>query len=97
MLPGLVVLRAGGLPAMPPPGVEPPTVQLRRLLASWLARAEVPRRRAAALAEALLGAIEARCFNAYLGGADFVASDPERFIHELVSNLIPELSERSHR
>jgi AcrR family transcriptional regulator len=92
MLPGLMVLRAGGLPTAPPAGAEPPTLVVRRLLTAWLARAaRLPRRRAAAVAEGILGAIEARCFNAYVGGPAFVKGDPRRFIHLLVTELVPQL------
>jgi AcrR family transcriptional regulator len=92
LLPGLVVLRAGGLPTGPPPGIEAPTLLLRRLLAAWLVRTErVSRKRAPALAEALLGAIEARCFNAYLGGPAFVGEAPDVLAKQLVSALLPEL------
>ena len=92
MLPGLMVLRAAGLGGLPP-GEEPPTVLLRRLLTKWLRRATaLPQRQAAAVAEGLLGAIEARCFNAYLGGPGFVSGTARRFVHELVTHLVPSLN-----
>lgn len=91
LLPGLVVLRSRGLPTGPPPGVEPPTLMLRRLLAQWLERASVSKKRAAALSEGLLGAIEAHCFNAHLGGPTFVGEAPRALAERLVSALLPEL------
>lgn len=97
LLPGIVVLRSGGLPTWPR-GAEPPTLLVRRLLTSWLGRAAtLERRRAAAVAEGLLGALEARCFNAYLGGAAFVEGEPRRFVQELVAGLVPELTPRRRR
>lgn len=92
MLPGLIVLRARGLPTGPPPGSEAPTVLLRRVLAEWLGRTEVvTKKRAPAIAEALLGAIEARCFNAHVGGDAFVTGDHARFVEALVKGVVPEL------
>jgi hypothetical protein len=92
LLPGLIVLRARGLPTGPPPGVEAPTLVFRRLLGEWLVGTrEISAPRAAALAEALLGAIEARCFNAHVGGESFVAEAPKALAARLVSALLPEL------
>jgi AcrR family transcriptional regulator len=100
MLPGLIVLRTSGH-AMPPSDEMPPTISLRRQLAAWLGRtgAVTSKPRTRALAEALLGALEARCFNAYLGGPHFISGTNEAFIHELVTFLIPELApkKRSRR
>ena len=94
MLPGLMMLRAGGLSLQRPRGDEPPTLALRRLLARWLGRTgKVDRVRAVVLSDALLGTVEARCFNAYLGGKHFVARMDLKFVRELVSVLIPELSQ----
>jgi AcrR family transcriptional regulator len=93
MLPGLMVLRAGGFAAEAPR--EPPTLRLRALLARWLQRAtSMEKRRAAVLADAMLGSIEARCFNAYLGGPAYIAGTHERFVHDLVGALVPELEQR---
>lgn len=92
ILPGLLVLRSRGLPTGPPPGVEAPTVHLRRLLAQWLERTSVVKpKRASALAEAFLGAIEAHCFNAHLGGPSFVGEAPHPLAARLVTVLVPEL------
>lgn len=93
ILPGIVMLRSTGRSASSQAG-EPPTLALRARLVRWLKRAGVPAARAAAVAEGLLGAIEARCFNAYLGGASFVAPDSRRFLRSLVAGLVPELLER---
>lgn len=94
ILPGLLVLRARGLPVAPPDGVEPPTVRLRRLLTAWLmAASAMRRRRATVLADALLGAIEARCFNAWVGGPSAVKDTSQgRFARGLVSELVTELA-----
>lgn len=96
MLPGLVVLRARGLPTGPPPGIEAPTLMLRRRLAEWLVRAGLrPDARVAAVAEALLGAMEAHCFNAYVGGPSFVSEEPRALVERLVAGLLPELGSSS--
>ena len=98
MLPGLMVLRSGSLGTPLAPGEEPPTLLVRRLLKAWLMRAApLSPSRAAVVAEAVLGAIEARCFNAYLGGPAFVAGTPRHFVHQLVTGLLPELSSPSTR
>ncbi|MBL9038977.1 MAG: TetR/AcrR family transcriptional regulator [Archangium sp.] len=97
MLPGLMALRAGGITDRLPKGHEAPTLRLRRALASWLSRAGLPRRRCAVLADALLGAIEARCFNSYLGGPSFIEHPHRRFINQLVRGLVPELDTRLTR
>ena len=94
MLPNLTVLRAAGRTAPTPR--EPPTLLYRRLLARWLERTGAfERQRCAALAEALLGAVEARCFNAYLGGEAFVSGDHDTFLRGLVSGVTPELARAS--
>jgi len=96
VLPGLMVLRARGLPVSRARDVEPPTLLLRRLLSTWLVRTGVfAKSRADVLAEALLGSLEARCFNAYLGGGAFVAGGDARFIERLVAGLVPQLSKRT--
>jgi hypothetical protein len=65
---------------------------LRRLLADWLVRAGTrPGKRAPAVAEALLGAMEAHCFNSYVGGSSFVAEEPRAMVTKLVVALVPEL------
>lgn len=95
VVPGLVVIRAAGLSMddLPSSGGPPPPVALRHGLSGWLAAAaragtlivDDP----AWLAEGLLGAMEARCFNAYLGGDTFAPGDDATFIQELVHGLLP--------
>lgn len=96
MLPGLMALKAAGVRAKPS-GASAPTVALRRALAAWLRRAGLPTSRAAAVAEGLLGAIEARSFNAYLGGPSFVEGRDEHFVSGLVRHLVPELAATGSR
>jgi len=104
VIPSLIVLRAAGL--FPPPKrkaratnpgakARPPTPQeLRHLLGAWLTdakhqgRIEVKNPRVCA--EALLGAMEARCFNAHLGGSDYVRGDDRTFLTELIDGLTTE-------
>lgn len=87
-IPGLVVLRAAGIDFTPglPPG-DPPPVALRRALAQWLQRVSsepLSPPDADALAECLIGAAEARCFNAHVGGTGFVAGSDPAFLRALV-------------
>jgi AcrR family transcriptional regulator len=91
-VPGLVVLKAGGIPLESAlKGAPPPPLALRRLLAGWLERAEarqalrVPDAEVAA--EYLLGAIEARCFNQHLGGERFSPGTDEAFVASLARAL----------
>lgn len=92
ILPGLIVLRARGLPTGLAPDAEAPTVLLRRNLAQWLGRTGVmTHKRATVIAEALLGAIEARCFNAHVGGDAFITGEHPAFVEALVNGLVPEL------
>lgn len=103
LVPGLVVLRAAGksLPG-PPPGKKrgggdgPPPVRLRAALTRWLRAAiddgNVGPCDAEVVAEAILGAMEARCFNAYLGGEDYVRGDADEFISRMVAGLVPAAS-----
>lgn len=99
-VPALVVLRAAGAPIAGDTdrGVPPP-VELRRRLARWLKAANRSALCAvdepAAVAEALLGALEARCFNAYVGGDAFITGSDRAFIRKLVRGLVPELGARS--
>lgn len=98
-VPRVLALRAGGLSfERALGGREPPTLQLRRLLAIWLRRAGAgDRRRCRLVAEVLLGTIEARAFNACVGGAPFVKGDDRRLLNELVAELVPELRPRVGR
>lgn len=101
VVPNLVVLRGSGrsledLPRRPGP---PPPVALRSALATWL-DAAISRGSlhealgTEVLADALLGAMEARCFNGYLGGRDFTPGDDAKYIKELVAGLVPSKREQ---
>lgn len=65
----------------------------------WLVRTgRLDRKRARALAEALLSTLEAHCFNEHLGGPSFVSKYPNRVVAELIDNFAPELADgRSRR
>ncbi len=94
VVPNLVVLRAAGrsMADMPARGVVPPPVALRRSLARWLEcaseRGVLPPMHAWATAEGLLGAMEARCFNGYLGGKPFAPGRDDTFVCDLVDGLL---------
>jgi AcrR family transcriptional regulator len=95
VVPALVVLSAAGIPAQRlAPAGPAPTVALRRALAAWLSRAaragRLVSRSPRALADALLGALEARCFNRHVGGASFVEGSDARWVKALVEELILE-------
>jgi len=93
-VPGLVVLRGAGIPLEKalPPG-PPPPVAMRAGLASFLTLAHerglTRIERPAAMADALLGALEARVLNDYLGGASFVDGTDAEFLGQLLHALIP--------
>lgn len=104
VVPSLIVLRAAGL--FPPrrqrgrrgePGQPhtPTPLALREQLAHWLttahAQGRIELRDADACAEALLGALEARCFNAHVGGDEYVRGTDDEFIAALVGGLIHDL------
>ena len=88
VIPGVLVLRAAGVALHPPQasGGEPPTILLRKGLAAWLKRAarHLKAREARDLAELLLAAIEARCFNEQLGGSAFIEGTDAQFRDLLV-------------
>lgn len=67
-------------------------VAVRRALAAWIDAAvtvgSLPPVEPISVAEGLLGAIEARCFNAYLGGPTFAPGDDDAFVRALVDGLI---------
>lgn len=96
VVPNLVVLRAAGydLASMLPPGAPSPPVMMRRALGGWLDAAvttgSLKRANTQALAEGLLGAMEARCFNRYIDDRGAGPSD-DSFIRDLVSGLIAPL------
>ena len=95
VVPNLVVLRAAGrsMADLPPRDEAPPPIALRWALARFLERASdvgaLPPTRSWALAEGLLGAMEARCFNGYLGGGAFAPGTDDAFVRELVDGLLP--------
>ncbi len=94
IVPNLVVLKAAGrsMDDLPEAAGPPPPVALRAALARWLEAAEragsLPSLHWRSVAEGLLGAMEARCFNAYLGGAVFAPGSDEAFVHDLVDGLL---------
>lgn len=80
-LPNIVVMRHSR-PRPKRSGV-PPTVALRSALRDWLVA--MPTRVApGAMAEAVLGAMEARVFNRYLGGSAFAPGDDGVFLTTLL-------------
>lgn len=100
VVPGLWVLRSSGMPRPPDSGTPPP-VRLRALLAAWLKRARATHglklARPDVIAEALLGAIEARCFNTHLGGPTYATGDDAQVIRRLVDVLVPMPTQEKHR
>ena len=95
VVPNLIVLRASGttMAELPPSEEGPPPVALRWALTRWLERASqagvLAPMSAWAVAEGLLGAMEARCFHRYLGGGAFTPGDDDTFVRELVNGLVP--------
>lgn len=84
-IPNIVVLRQAGV-ALKQTGPAP-TVMLRKALRQWLA--SVPLRVSAEVAaESLLGALEARAFNRYLGGVGFAPGDDKAFLRKLIDGLL---------
>jgi AcrR family transcriptional regulator len=94
VVPGLVVLKTAGHAPFERArrGELPPPIALRRALAAWLERAvEIGALRHVdcdVVAEGLLGAMEARVFNAYLGGRSFAPRRDEAFVERLVFGLV---------
>jgi AcrR family transcriptional regulator len=90
-VPGLVVLKASGVSLAS--RTDAPPVALRRALSRWLSRAielgAAAPMDVGAVAEGLLGAMEARCFNAYLGGVTHAPGDDLAFLDALVTGLVP--------
>jgi AcrR family transcriptional regulator len=86
----LVLLRAGGVAveAVFPTGHAAPPLMARRKLAHWLAAAArlgmLQVKDPATVADAMLGALEARCFLAHLGGKRMVAGSSRRNVTALV-------------
>jgi AcrR family transcriptional regulator len=98
VLPGLVVLRAAGLPThRTRRGQLPPPLAIRAALAGWLRRARPELPDPEAVSEALLGALEARAFNRHVGGASFAPGEEPVFIERLVRALLPERARPARR
>ncbi len=70
----------------------PPPVALREGLTRWLTRAKRAGRVDLAAprlaAEALCGALEARCFNAHVGGATYAPGEDEAVLRQLIRVLL---------
>lgn len=70
----------------------PPPVALREGLTKWLTRAKragrVDLAEPKAAAEALCGALEARCFNAHVGGATYAPGKDEAVLRQLIRVLL---------
>ncbi len=75
----------------------PMPIRLRRALTEWLERAQQARRvdlvSPSAVAEGLLGALEARALNRLLGGPAYVLGDDAAFLDGLLHGLVPERTE----
>jgi AcrR family transcriptional regulator len=93
-IPGLMVLRGAGiaLEKALPPG-PPPPIAMRAALASFLSvsaeKGLVQLSDATATADAVLGALEARVLNEFLGGATFVEADDATFLGGLLAATVP--------
>ncbi|NOJ96125.1 TetR/AcrR family transcriptional regulator [Corallococcus coralloides] len=70
----------------------PPPVALREGLTNWLTRAKragrVDLAQPRVAAEALCGALEARCFNAHVGGPTYAPGDDEAILRQLIRVLM---------
>ncbi|NPC72763.1 TetR/AcrR family transcriptional regulator [Corallococcus exiguus] len=70
----------------------PPPVALREGLTKWLTRAKragrVDLAEPRAAAEALCGALEARCFNAHVGGSTYAPGDDKAVLRQLIRVLL---------
>ncbi|WP_375755466.1 TetR/AcrR family transcriptional regulator [Corallococcus exercitus] len=70
----------------------PPPVALREGLTKWLTRAKragkVDLAEPRVVAEALCGALEARCFNAHVGGATYAPGEDEAVLRQLLRVLL---------
>lgn len=104
VVPSMIVLRAAKLFPPPTtragargvgqagrPNVPAP-IALRKALAAWLLVARTDGRidvkDPEICAEALLGAMEARCFNAHVGGDDYVRGSDAEFLTRLIAGLL---------
>lgn len=94
VVPNLIVLRTSGVVVGSEKRHEPPPpITMRHALAAWLDDAQkrgclALATRSDVLAEALLGAMEARCFNRYVGGRRFAAGSDREFLRALVDGLL---------
>jgi AcrR family transcriptional regulator len=91
-IPGLMILRGAGISLEKAlQSAPPPPVAMRAALASFLTLANqrgltvLP----AASADAILGALEARVVNAYLGGPRFIEADDATFLRGLLLATLP--------
>ncbi|QAT89058.1 TetR family transcriptional regulator [Corallococcus coralloides] len=70
----------------------PPPVALREGLTKWLTRAKragrVDLAQPRVAAEALCGALEARCFNAHVGGSTYAPGEDEVVLRQLIRVLL---------
>ncbi|RKG56293.1 TetR/AcrR family transcriptional regulator [Corallococcus sp. AB011P] len=70
----------------------PPPVALREGLTKWLTRAKrsgrVDLAQPRVAAEALCGALEARCFNAHVGGSTYAPGNDEAILRQLIRVLM---------
>jgi AcrR family transcriptional regulator len=93
-IPGLVILRGAGiaLEKAVPPG-PPPPVAMRAALGSFLTLAAekglTTLTDARATADAVLGALEARVLNEFLGGRAFVEDGDDEFLARLLEATVP--------
>ncbi len=98
-IPGLMILRGAGIALEKAlPSAPPPPVAMRAALASFLTlsneRGLTVLAAPAATADAILGALEARVVNAYLGGPRFVDGDDATFLQGLLLATLPNLTHR---
>ncbi len=96
LVPGLVAQRTTERIALPRDGEAPP-LALRRRLAAWLGKAGWSKEHAGTWAELLLGAIEARCFNVFLGGPRFARGTDEHFLRDLAQAMPPREGKKARR
>ena len=94
LIPNLVVLKAAGVSVdeLPASDGPPPPLAVRSALTAWLDAAAldgvIEPLDAAAVSEGILGAIESRCFHAYLGGERLAPGDDGAFVRGLAGALI---------
>jgi AcrR family transcriptional regulator len=97
-VPAIFLMHAGGIPTPGKerrlPRREPPLLELRILLSSWIVGAYKPagmkKQRADLLGKMLIGALEGHCMHAYLLGHDFA----ELEFRDLIKSMVAEVSRR---